>query len=137
MKIKVGRDKLADPARVELVQSVVGPNVEVMVDGNGAYTQQEALLWGECFRDQGVRYFEEPLSSEDLDGLSEFLCASLESRIERRVRRSCKIQEGHTLCAEGSPRCAAPNALVRAALGNSKTWVGCAPGHRSSCVERK
>jgi L-alanine-DL-glutamate epimerase-like enolase superfamily enzyme len=71
MKIKVGRDKLADPARVELVQSVAGPNVEVMVDGNGAYTQQEALLWGERFRDQGVRYFEEPLSSEDLDGLAE------------------------------------------------------------------
>jgi L-alanine-DL-glutamate epimerase-like enolase superfamily enzyme len=71
MKIKVGRDKLADPARVELVQSVAGPHVEVMVDGNGAYTQQEALLWGECFRDQGVRYFEEPLSSQDLEGLAE------------------------------------------------------------------
>ncbi len=71
MKIKVGRDKLADPARVELVQSVAGPDVEVMVDGNGAYTRQEALLWGECFRDQGVRYFEEPLSSQDLDGLAE------------------------------------------------------------------
>jgi L-alanine-DL-glutamate epimerase-like enolase superfamily enzyme len=71
MKIKVGRDKLADPARVELVQSVAGPDVEVMVDGNGAYTQQEALLWAERFRDQGVRYFEEPLSSENLDGLAE------------------------------------------------------------------
>jgi L-alanine-DL-glutamate epimerase-like enolase superfamily enzyme len=71
MKIKVGREKLADPARVELVQSVAGPAVEVMVDGNGAYTQQEALLWAECFRDQGVTYFEEPLSSQDLDGLAE------------------------------------------------------------------
>jgi L-alanine-DL-glutamate epimerase-like enolase superfamily enzyme len=71
MKIKVGRDKLADPARVELVQSVAGPHVEVMVDGNGAYSPQEALLWAECFRDQGVRYFEEPLSSQDLDGLAE------------------------------------------------------------------
>jgi L-alanine-DL-glutamate epimerase-like enolase superfamily enzyme len=71
MKIKVGRDKLADPARVELVQSVAGPDVEVMVDGNGAYTEQEALLWADCFRDQGVTYFEEPLSSQDLGGLAE------------------------------------------------------------------
>jgi L-alanine-DL-glutamate epimerase-like enolase superfamily enzyme len=71
MKIKVGRDKLADPARVELVRSVAGPHVEVMVDGNGAYTEQEALLWAYCFRDQGVTYFEEPLSSQDLDGLAE------------------------------------------------------------------
>lgn len=71
MKIKVGRDKLADPARLDAVRAVAGPEVELMVDGNGAYTSQEALLWAECFRDQGVTYFEEPLSSQDLEGLAE------------------------------------------------------------------
>jgi L-alanine-DL-glutamate epimerase-like enolase superfamily enzyme len=71
MKIKVGRDKLADAARVGLVRSVAGPNVELMVDGNGAYSVQEALLWADSFREQGVTYFEEPLSSEDLQGLAE------------------------------------------------------------------
>jgi L-alanine-DL-glutamate epimerase-like enolase superfamily enzyme len=71
MKIKVGRDKLADPGRVELVREIAGPEVELMVDGNGAYTPPEALLWGQTFRDQGVTCFEEPISSQDLAGLAE------------------------------------------------------------------
>jgi len=71
MKIKVGRDKLADPGRVELVRSIAGPNVELMVDGNGAYSVREALLWADAFHRQGVTYFEEPVSSEDLRGLAE------------------------------------------------------------------
>ena len=36
VKIKVGRDAEADPERVALVRSIVGPDVEVMVDANGA-----------------------------------------------------------------------------------------------------
>ncbi len=71
MKIKVGRDKVADPGRIDVVRSVAGPNVELMVDGNGAYTPQEALHWAGSFREQGVTYFEEPLSSQDLHGLAD------------------------------------------------------------------
>ncbi|MGA8721626.1 MAG: enolase C-terminal domain-like protein [Solirubrobacteraceae bacterium] len=71
MKIKVGRDKLADPSRIDVVREEAGPDAELMVDGNGAYTVPEALLWGECFRGQGVDYFEEPVSSENLRGLAE------------------------------------------------------------------
>ena len=70
VKIKVGRDKSADPHRVDVVRSVTGRDVEVMVDGNGAYTPQEALLWAARFSEQGVTYFEEPVSSEDLHGLA-------------------------------------------------------------------
>ena len=70
VKIKVGRDKPADPARVEVIRDVVGPDVDIMVDGNGAYTPQEALFWAQRFSDQGVRYFEEPVSSQDLRGLA-------------------------------------------------------------------
>jgi L-alanine-DL-glutamate epimerase-like enolase superfamily enzyme len=61
MKIKVGTDKQSDPARVQLMLQEAGPEVELMVDGNGAYTVPEALLWGERFRDQGVDYFGEPI----------------------------------------------------------------------------
>jgi L-alanine-DL-glutamate epimerase-like enolase superfamily enzyme len=71
MKIKVGRDKPSDPARVEIVREVAGPEVDLMVDGNGAYTLPEALQWAERFRERGVVYFEEPLSSQDLEGLAE------------------------------------------------------------------
>jgi L-alanine-DL-glutamate epimerase-like enolase superfamily enzyme len=71
VKIKVGRDTLADLGRVEEVRSVAGPNVEVMVDGNGAYGLPDAVDWAERFRERGVSYFEEQLSSQDLPGLGE------------------------------------------------------------------
>jgi L-alanine-DL-glutamate epimerase-like enolase superfamily enzyme len=70
VKIKVGRDKVGDLHRLEVLRSAAGPNVQLMVDGNGAYTAQEALLWAKRFAERDVRYFEEPVSSEDLRGLA-------------------------------------------------------------------
>jgi L-alanine-DL-glutamate epimerase-like enolase superfamily enzyme len=70
VKIKVGRDKPSDPARLEVAREAAGPDVEVMVDGNGAYEPQDAVRWAQRFSDQGVTYFEEPVSSQDLRGLS-------------------------------------------------------------------
>jgi L-alanine-DL-glutamate epimerase-like enolase superfamily enzyme len=70
MKIKVGRDKLRDPARLDLVRHAVGPEVELMVDGNGAYCVEEALEWAARFRERDVTYFEEPVSSQDLEGMA-------------------------------------------------------------------
>ncbi|MHB1538882.1 MAG: enolase C-terminal domain-like protein [Solirubrobacteraceae bacterium] len=71
IKLKVGREKERDPARVQVAREAAGRHVELMVDGNGAYTAPEALRWAERFRELGVTYFEEPLSSQDLDGLAE------------------------------------------------------------------
>jgi L-alanine-DL-glutamate epimerase-like enolase superfamily enzyme len=71
VKIKVGRDAETDPERVGLVRSVVGPDVEVMVDANGANNVQDAVLWAKRYHDEfGVNYFEEPVSSDDLAGLA-------------------------------------------------------------------
>ncbi len=71
VKIKVGRDAKADMKRIELVRSVVGDDVEVMVDANGANNPQDAVLWAERYRAEfGVTYFEEPVSSDDLRGLA-------------------------------------------------------------------
>lgn len=70
VKIKVGSDKQADPDRLEVVRSVLGADVQLMVDGNGAYEVKDALAHAEAFARQGVVYFEEPLSSKDLEGLA-------------------------------------------------------------------
>lgn len=70
VKIKVGRDAVADPQRVALVRSVAGDDVEVMVDANGANNPQGAVLWAQRYREFGVTYFEEPVSSDDLAGLA-------------------------------------------------------------------
>lgn len=74
VKMKVGRDPDADAARVEAARSAIGAQTELFVDSNGAYRRKQALLWARRFAAQDVRWFEEPVSSDDLDGLHQ-LCA--------------------------------------------------------------
>ena len=70
VKIKVGSEPDKDPARVLLAREVIGPRAELFVDANGAYTRKQALALAERFRDQAqVSWFEEPVSSDDLEGL--------------------------------------------------------------------
>jgi len=69
MKIKVGSDPRDDPRRVQLARESIGPAPELMVDANGAYTQAQALGLARQFAECGVSWFEEPVSSDDLDGL--------------------------------------------------------------------
>jgi L-alanine-DL-glutamate epimerase-like enolase superfamily enzyme len=47
--------------------------VELRVDANGAYTRKQALAFAEAFAAEHVRWFEEPVSSDDLPGLA-LLC---------------------------------------------------------------
>jgi L-alanine-DL-glutamate epimerase-like enolase superfamily enzyme len=69
MKMKVGTDPDRDPERVAAARAAVGPDVELFVDANGAYERKQALALAEVFREQGVTWFEEPVSSDDLEGL--------------------------------------------------------------------
>jgi L-alanine-DL-glutamate epimerase-like enolase superfamily enzyme len=70
VKIKVGRDPEADPHRCEVVREAIGPDVEFYVDANGAFSRQEALAWSHrLWQEFRVSYFEEPVSSDDLEGL--------------------------------------------------------------------
>src|SRR5206468_5874858 len=64
-----GRDRGRDRERVRVARGAIGPNVELMVDANGAYGRKEALEWAERYVEHGVRWFEEPVSSDDLEGL--------------------------------------------------------------------
>src|SRR5207248_1073491 len=47
----------------------IGPEAQLYVDANGAYTRKQALAQAEAFAEIGVIWFEEPVSSDDLDGL--------------------------------------------------------------------
>jgi L-alanine-DL-glutamate epimerase-like enolase superfamily enzyme len=69
MKMKVGRDAAADVGRVRVAREAIGPDCELFVDANGAYTRKQALAQAERFAESGVAWFEEPVSSDDLDGL--------------------------------------------------------------------
>ena len=77
MKIGAGRGshEADDLRRVRHARHVVGDDVELFVDANGAYDAKQAIRLGASFRDDGVRWFEEPVSSDDLDGLHEVRAA--------------------------------------------------------------
>lgn len=69
VKIKVGRDPRADEHRLQVVREAIGPDTALYVDANGGYQRAEAAAWAETFAAAGARWLEEPLTSEDLDGL--------------------------------------------------------------------
>jgi L-alanine-DL-glutamate epimerase-like enolase superfamily enzyme len=68
VKMKVGRDPAADRRRVGLARAAIG-DAELYVDANGAYDRQQAVRQAESFAAFKVNWFEEPVSSDDLDGL--------------------------------------------------------------------
>jgi L-alanine-DL-glutamate epimerase-like enolase superfamily enzyme len=70
MKMKVGRDPDADRRRLATAREAIGPDVALMVDANGAFGRREALRQAETYAEFGVVYLEEPVSSEDLEGLA-------------------------------------------------------------------
>lgn len=69
VKIKVGTDPADDPRRVGLAREIIGDDVGLFVDGNGAYVRKQALALAESFAEHDVRWFEEPVSSGDVAGL--------------------------------------------------------------------
>lgn len=69
VKMKVGRTPADDDRRVKAARNAIGPDTELFVDANGAYSRKEALTHAEAFADLGVTWFEEPVSSDDLEGL--------------------------------------------------------------------
>jgi L-alanine-DL-glutamate epimerase-like enolase superfamily enzyme len=69
VKMKIGRDPDADVRRVRAVRSALGDKTEIYVDANGAYDRKAALRASQVFADLGVTWFEEPVTSDDREGL--------------------------------------------------------------------
>ncbi len=69
VKMKIGRDAQADRERVRLARRAIGRDTELFVDANGAYQRKQALAQAESFAASAVTWFEEPVTSDDLEGL--------------------------------------------------------------------
>jgi L-alanine-DL-glutamate epimerase-like enolase superfamily enzyme len=69
VKMKIGSHPEDDPDRVRTARAAIGPDVGLFVDANGAYSRKQALALAERFAELGVCWFEEPVSSDDLEGL--------------------------------------------------------------------
>jgi len=69
VKMKIGTHPERDLERVQQAREAIGPDVELFVDANGAYSRKQALKFAEEFAALGVTWFEEPRPSDDLEGL--------------------------------------------------------------------
>jgi L-alanine-DL-glutamate epimerase-like enolase superfamily enzyme len=69
VKMKIGRDPDVDFDRVRAARKAIGSEVNLFVDANGAYSHKQALAQAEKFAELNVSWFEEPVSSDDLEGL--------------------------------------------------------------------
>ena len=72
VKMKIGISPADDLARARAVRAAIGDDTEFYVDANGAYDQVTALRLGRRLVEEAdVTWFEEPVSSDDLQGLAD------------------------------------------------------------------
>jgi L-alanine-DL-glutamate epimerase-like enolase superfamily enzyme len=70
VKMKLGREPDRDPERLDAARKAIGDDAELYVDANGAFHAKQALTWAQRYaREWGVTWFEEPVSSDDVEGL--------------------------------------------------------------------
>jgi len=73
VKIKIGEswgsNAKRDLDRIALARDIIG-DAELYVDANGGYTRGQAVRQGHRFAEWDVTWFEEPVSSDDLQGLA-------------------------------------------------------------------
>jgi len=69
VKMKIGTHPDEDLNRVRAAREAIGPDTELFVDANGSYSRKQALHFAELFTEVNVTWFEEPVASDDLDGL--------------------------------------------------------------------
>jgi L-alanine-DL-glutamate epimerase-like enolase superfamily enzyme len=70
MKMKIGRDENKDKERIKNAREAIGNECELFIDANGAYTVKQALRMAEYAALHNVTWFEEPVSSDNLEGLA-------------------------------------------------------------------
>ena len=75
VKIKIGQSWGAeagrDLERIGQARAVIGADIELYVDANGGYGRKQAVRVMAAAADLDVRWLEEPVSSDDLEGLRE------------------------------------------------------------------
>ncbi|MEM0922845.1 MAG: mandelate racemase/muconate lactonizing enzyme family protein [Pseudomonadota bacterium] len=77
IKIKIGLLPLdQDIARIALIREVLGPGVAIMADANHAYTAGVALEMARRMAPYDIRFFEEPVVTEDRAGYARLRAAS-------------------------------------------------------------
>lgn len=70
VKMKIGREPHRDPERVRAAREAIGDDTKLYVDSNGAYSPRQALAQMQMLERYDVRWFEEPVTSDNHRGLA-------------------------------------------------------------------
>ena len=139
LKMRIGGNPVAeDLAAAAAVRDVVGPDIKLMADGNGAYTLSAALQVGKELERLGFHWFEEPLPQpgyigyETLTSKLDIALAAgevLDSRIafqEVLQRRAMDIVQPDICLCGGFAECLFVAELARlwGALCTPHCWAG-------------
>ena len=76
MKLRVGGRVEEDVERIRAVRAAIGPEVALMVDANQAWDVETAKRACRAFEPFGLRWVEEPVDHEDVQGCAEVAAAS-------------------------------------------------------------
>lgn len=71
LKIKVGKEGLADVQRMAAIRAAVGPDIKLRVDANQGWTAEQSICIIRAMEDQGldIELVEQPVPAHDLAGL--------------------------------------------------------------------
>jgi L-alanine-DL-glutamate epimerase-like enolase superfamily enzyme len=69
VKMKIGSEPERDPSRARLAKQAIG-NAQLFVDANGAFAVSQALRFIRACPEADIRWFEEPVPSDDTAGLA-------------------------------------------------------------------
>jgi len=95
VKIKVSQDTDAAVGKVDLARAVLGPDVHIRVDANGAWDLPRAIETIDRLQRRGITLVEQPLAAADRDDYPELI-----GRIESRVQ----VMVDESLCSVGDAR---------------------------------
>ena len=76
MKVKVGTGIKEDVERIRALRNSFGEKIWIGIDGNGAYTPNEAIELSRALVPYQVELIEQPIDYRDLDGLARITAAS-------------------------------------------------------------
>jgi muconate cycloisomerase len=95
IKVKVGRDLDADVHRLRSLRRILGPDADLRVDANCAWTVEQALAAIDAFRPYGISAVEQPVAARDVAGLQRLTASCPELIIVDESLRT--IAEAHAL----------------------------------------
>jgi L-alanine-DL-glutamate epimerase-like enolase superfamily enzyme len=84
VKMKIGTDPERDPERMAVARNAIG-DADLLVDANGAFTPRQALGLAVTMLAEGVTWFEDPVSSDDVAGLC---------RVRERIPEPIEVAAG-------------------------------------------